>query len=67
MKQKTTCPHCNAIVDKGNFCSDCGKKMVEVCECRFLHRPYNCGSDKCPGFGIFPKLIKAKSSSLQPQ
>ena len=63
---KIVCPHCSCNVNEGNFCSNCGKKLVETCNCGFLNKPFNCGYEKCPALKIFtdPKL---KSSHLQLQ
>lgn len=51
--EKKQCPYCGKIVKAGNFCSNCGKKLVEVCQCKWLQKPYNCGKAECPGSGIF--------------
>jgi len=50
------CPHCGQTVQAENFCSECGKKMVEVCNCWVLNKPHNCGKEKCPGV----RLMTAK-------
>ena len=44
-----TCPHCGAMVRRGNFCSRCSGKLVEVCDCWVKKKVYNCGRDECPG------------------
>lgn len=46
---KVVCPKCTATVTEGNFCGKCGCKMVTVCNCWVLHKPYDCGHSKCPG------------------
>lgn len=46
--KKVFCPHCKQKVDKGNFCGNCGQKLVRVCDCWILEKPFNCGFQKCP-------------------
>lgn len=57
---KVACPHCNKLVKKGNFCNQCGKKMVEICNCWVLRKQYNCGQDKCKGLNLITEAIKTK-------
>ena len=46
---KIKCPHCGARTNEdGNFCTVCGRKIIEICDCWILNRPYNCGHDECP-------------------
>ena len=47
--ESVTCPHCGAVVRRGNFCSRCSGKLVEVCDCWVKKKAYNCGRDECPG------------------
>jgi hypothetical protein len=49
------CGHIN--LKTSNFCGDCGRKLVEVCNCWVKKKPYNCGFEKCPGrdLGIMEK------------
>ena len=46
--ESVTCPHCGAVVRRGNFCSRCSGKLVEVCDCWVKKKAYNCGRDECP-------------------
>lgn len=46
------CPHCGAVVRRGNFCSRCSGKLVEVCDCWVKKKAYNCGRDECPGIRL---------------
>ncbi len=39
--------------EQANFCSKCGKKLREVCDCWIKKEPYNCGQDQCPGYRLF--------------
>lgn len=57
------CPHCNAKIPYGNFCAECGKKIVSMCNCWKLNRSFNCGHDECPTMGA---LIKEFGYSLFP-
>lgn len=59
--EKVNCPHCHKKTVKTNFCTECGRKIVDVCDCWVLHKKYNCGYKKCPAWGI---LFKAKESFL---
>lgn len=47
-----TCPHCGAMVRRGNFCTRCGGKLVEVCDCWVKKKAYNCGRAECPGIHL---------------
>lgn len=62
---KVKCPHCNEMTRTANFCTKCGGKLVETCNCWVLEKPYNCGQAKCPALKLFtdPKL---KPSLHQP-
>lgn len=59
IKNKTVCPHCGHTVLEGNFCSDCAGKLVKDCDCWVLHRKFNCGLEKCPGYKLLVLLLKA--------
>lgn len=50
--ESVTCPHCGAVVRRGNFCSRCSGKLVEVCDCWVKKKTYNCGRDECPGIRL---------------
>lgn len=50
--ERVTCPHCGAVVRRGNFCSRCSGKLVEVCDCWVKKKAYNCGRDECPGIRL---------------
>ena len=50
--ESVTCPHCGAVVRRGNFCSRCSGKLVEVCDCWVKKKAYNCGRDECPGIRL---------------
>ena len=66
MGEKIICPHCQRETVKDNFCTVCGQKIVDVCDCWVLHRPYDCRQDKCPGMHLL--VIEAKGSvSLLPK
>ena len=52
--------------ETANFCHECGKKLREVCDCRFKKEPYNCGQDQCPGYRLFlMELLKARSAASE--
>lgn len=57
-KKMTTCPHCGKVVKKGNFCSYCAGKLIKECDCWVLHRKFNCGLAKCPGYKLLVLLLK---------
>lgn len=57
-KNMTTCPHCGKVVKKGNFCSYCAGKLIKECDCWVLHRKFNCGLAKCPGYKLLVLLLK---------
>lgn len=59
IKNKTVCPHCGHTVLAGNFCTDCVGKLVKECDCWVLHRKFNCGLEKCPGYKLLVLLLKA--------
>ena len=46
--------------DKANFCRHCAHKLRDVCDCRVLNRPYDCGQNKCPGKSLLLKLLGIK-------
>lgn len=46
--------------DNSNFCSKCGAKLKEICNCWLKKGNYNCGEKNCPGYGLF-RLEKLKS------
>ena len=46
---RVICPHCGRLVIRGNFCTRCGAKLVEVCDCWVKKSSYDCGRDECPG------------------
>lgn len=54
-EQTTSCPDCGREFLTGNFCTGCGKKMVVVCNCWQVNRPFNCGHDNCPTIGALVK------------
>ena len=57
------CEVCGAEREEtANFCRNCGSKIQEVCNCPFLGKAYNCGMQKCPGYGI-RKIIKDQADS----
>lgn len=60
MTQKIKCPHCGEEIWSGNFCATCGGKLVKVCDCAFLGKPFDCGYDKCPGFKIYRLVALAQ-------
>lgn len=62
--QRDFCPHCEVSVRHGNFCSLCGTKLHDSCECWVLEKPFNCGQAECPGLNLF---IDPKLKSLLPQ
>ena len=39
-----------------NFCPHCGKKINPVCNCWVKKEPFNCGQEKCPGYGLYALL-----------
>lgn len=46
--------------EKANFCTHCGKKLKETCNCWMKNgQPYNCGSESCPGYKL-PIIKKSK-------
>lgn len=38
--------------ETANFCKICGTKLKDICTCPFLKKTYNCGEQKCPGYGV---------------
>lgn len=58
-KKITVCPHCGRTGLAGNFCSECAGKLVKECDCWVLHRKFNCGLEKCPGYKLLVLLLKA--------
>ena len=60
---RINCPHCNARVHVGNFCTACARKMVETCNCWQVNRTFNCGHNECPTIGA---LLKEFGDSLFP-
>ena len=58
-KKITVCPHCGRTGLAGNFCSGCAGKLVKECDCLVLHRKFNCGLEKCPGYKLLVLLLKA--------
>lgn len=57
VKEKTTCPNCGKVVEKGNFCPMCGQKLQKVCNCHLLGKPYQCNFSKCPDMWQFVLLL----------
>lgn len=54
-----TCVKCGTTLkDNANFCSNCRAKVVEVCNCWVLGKPYNCGYDDCPGRKLYVILVR---------
>lgn len=47
-QQHVECPNCHVMVRVGNFCECCQTKLVTICDCWILRKPYNCGRNKCP-------------------
>ena len=60
--KKTTCPICGHVVENSNFCSYCSHKLVVICDCWVLKKPFNCGMDRCPGLKLLTnvKLLAAE-------
>lgn len=56
-KEMTTCPHCGEVVEKGNFCNKCGKKLSKICDCWLMKRPYHCNFQQCPDMAAFTLLL----------
>lgn len=54
--EKVNCPYCHKENLNGNFCTECGRKIVDVCDCWVMHCYYNCGQETCPGL----KLLSIK-------
>ncbi|MBR0316190.1 MAG: hypothetical protein IJQ99_04940 [Synergistaceae bacterium] len=50
--QEKKCPQCGQKTESGNFCTKCGTKLVETCDCWVLNRPYDCGENKCPALKL---------------
>ena len=57
-KKITVCPHCGRTVLAGQFCNECAGKLVKECDCWVLHRKFNCGLEKCPGYKLLVLLLK---------
>lgn len=55
------CPGCWVENQNGNFCSKCGRKLKETCDCWVKKEPYNCGYDHCPGYRLLVFGNKRKS------
>ena len=47
-EKKRICQSCSKEYHSGNFCTGCGKKMVDECDCWKLNCRLNCGYSKCP-------------------
>lgn len=60
MSATIKCPHCGQTVESGNFCEQCGQKMVSKCACWVKKQPYDCGHEQCPGI----KLIVDERSGI---
>ena len=56
-KEMTTCSHCGEVVEKGNFCNKCGKKLSKICDCWLMKRQYHCKFQKCPDMSAFTLLL----------
>ena len=55
------CRKCRAKNQIGNFCTECGTKLKEVCGCCWIKKePYNCGEEKCPSYRLYKKTIPQK-------
>ena len=55
------CIKCRAKNQNGNFCTECGTKLKEVCGCCWIKKePYNCGEEKCPSYRLYKKTIPQK-------
>lgn len=54
------CRKCRAKNQNGNFCTECGTKLKEVCCCWIKKEPYNCGEEKCPSYRLYKKTIPQK-------
>lgn len=61
-KNKLVCPNCGHTINDANFCSYCSRKIVNICDCWVLKRPFNCGMERCPGFKLLTnvKLLAAE-------
>lgn len=54
------CTKCGYINRDSNFCTNCGTKLKEVCDCWIKKEPYNCGEEQCPSYRIYKKTIDQK-------
>lgn len=50
--EKVNCPYCHKETVKANFCTECGRKIVDVCDCWVMHCYYNCGQETCPALNL---------------
>ena len=59
------CQHCGVgVEDTDNFCTNCGSKLREYCNCWIKNKIYNCGEKKCPGLGLFAlEELRSKTQS----
>lgn len=39
--------------ESANFCTYCGSKLKDECNCWIKKGNYNCGESSCPGYGLF--------------
>lgn len=60
LKTQVICSACNEIVYDGNFCTLCGNKLNEQCNCWVLNKKFNCNEAKCPGYSILLKNRRNK-------
>lgn len=60
------CPICGntQIKDDDNFCTECGTKVRNTCNCWIKKDNYDCGESSCPGYGLF-KIERLRSESEQ--
>lgn len=48
------CEKCgNEIFAGDNFCTHCGAKVVDTCDCWVKKELYNCGQERCPGYRFY--------------
>lgn len=57
-EDKIVCPKCGHTIPKTNFCSYCSQKLVKICDCWVLRKPFDCGKAICPGMGLLPDLMR---------
>ncbi len=51
------CNHCgHKNRDNANFCTKCGMKLNDICQCWVKKEPYNCNNKTCPGYRLHAQL-----------